>query len=341
MKVLSLFSGAGGLDLGFEQQGFIPVLAYDAKSSAVDTYNFNRPENSIAKVVNLNSPDMIETLCQDIDSLDEENMPKGIVGGPPCQYFSNGNKSPRNEDDPRRHLPRKYAEILKYLNQKYGIEFFIFENVDGLAQPKHKEDFDKILTLFESAGFYIEHQILDAYNFGVPQHRKRVFIIGWNKRFYPKDSYKFPQGEPSQLTVRHAIDGLEEPKYFERNLNPLEFPEHPNHWTMQPRSEKFKNPAPDGIKKSTRSFRRLDWDEPSYTVAYGHNEIHIHPNSHRRLSIYEAMLLQGFPKGKRTYRLMGALSEQVSLVSDAVPPPLASALALSIKNFRDEYRYET
>jgi len=126
---------------------------------------------------------------------------------------------------------------------------------------------------------------------------------------------------------------LPEPQYFERNINPSDLNEHPNHWTMQPRSKKFENSLPPNMKHSTRSFRRLVWEEPSYTVAYGHNEIHIHPNGQRRLSIYEAMLLQGFPKGYEGYQLCGNFSEQVTLVSDAVPPPLAANLARSVREF--------
>ena len=247
--------------------------------------------------------------------------------------FSNGNKSERDAKDERRLLPLRYAEILKTLNKRYEIDFFIFENVDGLAKPKHENDFKKILDLFDAAGFHVESKILDAYNFGVPQHRNRVFIIGWNKNLYPANTYKFPDGKPCNLTVRHTIQELDTPVYFSHNLDANNFSVHPNHWTMVPRSPKFRNPPPANLRKSVRSFRRLDWDSPSYTVAYGHNEIHVHPNGKRRLSIYEAMLLQGFPKGKKGYRLLGGLSDQVSLVSDAVPPPLANALAKSIKEY--------
>lgn len=336
MKILSLFSGAGGMDLGFEQQGFVPILAYDKKAAAVKTYNFNRPNRCIAKIANLANPAIATQIINEIDALGPSNEPIGVVGGPPCQYFSNGNRSERIIKDERRLLPRQYAKILRKLNKKYEIDFFIFENVDGLAKPKYASDFEKIRALFEEAGFYVDTKILDAYDFGVPQHRKRVFIIGWNKDIYLEKSYIFPEGKPCNLTVRNTIYGLNTPVYFSKNLNSDNFSVHPNHWTMVPRSGKFTSPAPVGLKKTVRSFRRLDWDEPSYTVAYGHNEIHVHPDGNRRLSIYEAMLLQGFPK--TGYRLVGGLSEQVSLVSDAVPPPLASALAKSIKEFIQTHR---
>jgi DNA (cytosine-5)-methyltransferase 1 len=147
---------------------------------------------------------------------------------------------------------------------------------------------------------------------------------------YPQVDFKFPVGIANKQTVKETIGGLGEPEYFARNLDHETFSEHPNHWTMNPRSPKFTTTGALGMKSGTRSFRRLAWDEPSYTVAYGNNEIHVHPDGHRRLSIYEAMLLQGFPKGKDGYRLHGHLSEQVTLVSDAVPPPLYYAVAEKI-----------
>jgi DNA (cytosine-5)-methyltransferase 1 len=328
LKFISLFSGAGGLDLGFEQIGFSPIIAYDNTKAAINTYNHNR-QGEIAKLVDL-SEFSAKNIIADVKKRNGFEHIHGVVGGPPCQYFSMGNRS-RKENDPRRKLPVTYAEILKEINDEFSLDFFIFENVSGLAKPTHKEDFEAILSFLKDANFHVFFAILDAHDFGVPQFRKRVFIIGWNKTRYPKAKYLFPEGSLSGATLAHSIKGLNEPQYFTRNANPEDFPEHPNHWTMNPRSPKFNNLPDPSVKNGSRSFRRLSWDKPSYTVAYGHNEIHIHPEGHRRLSIYEAMLLQGFPKEE--YELIGHLSEQVTLISDAVPPPLANALAQSIKSF--------
>lgn len=327
LKFISLFSGSGGLDLGFEQIGFNPIIAYDNFPAAINTYNHNRKGN-IAKLLDLSTVSA-EKIIDDINRINGFDHINGVVGGPPCQYFSLGNRS-RNENDPRRRLPITYAEILKVLNNKYSLDFFIFENVFGLAKPAHKEDFKEILELLEDANFHISFKILNAYNFGVPQIRQRVFIIGWNKDRFFDNNFIFPSGLSSKLTIGDTISGLKEPFYFSRNANPKQFPEHPNHWTMNPRSPKFNNFPDPKIKNGSRSFKLLSWDKPSFTIAYGHNEIHIHPEGHRRISIYEAMLLQGFPK---EYELLGHFSEQVTLISDAVPPPLAKALAESIKSF--------
>lgn len=97
---------------------------------------------------------------------------------------------------------------------------------------------------------------------------------------------------------------------------------------MTPKSPKFFDGSLTSARSSGRSFKVLDWDKPSYTVSYGHREVHVHPDGRRRLSVFEAMLLQGFP---REFELLGTLSDQISQVSEAVPPPLAEAVAHAIR----------
>ena len=126
--------------------------------------------------------------------------------------------------------------------------------------------------------------------------------------------------------MRSVIGDLPEPAFCARDLEKSAIPHHENHWTMRPVSKRFS--APGGAQRAGRSFRRLEWDKPSPTVAYGHREIHVHPDGRRRLSIFEAMRLQGFPTD---FVLEGTLSSQVEQVSNAVPPPLAEALATAIK----------
>jgi len=135
-----------------------------------------------------------------------------------------------------------------------------------------------------------------------------------------------PRHRSGPKSLREAIGDLDSPAFFSRSLTHDQIPVHPNHWTMQPRSPRF---AQDVSKwKNGRSFRRTFWDKPSPTIAFGHREIHIHPNCARRLSIFEAMLLQGFPM---SFVLKGTLSQQAEMVSNAVPPPLARSVALAVK----------
>ena len=120
---------------------------------------------------------------------------------------------------------------------------------------------------------------------------------------------------------------LGEPAFFDKDLKTIDIPIHPNHWTMKPKSIRFSNPSLTENNK-TRSFRKLTWDKASPTIAFGNREIHVHPEGKRRLSIYEAMLLQGFPS---KFTLEGNLSQQVTQISNAVPPPLARSVAAAIK----------
>lgn len=155
-----------------------------------------------------------------------------------------------------------------------------------------------------------------------------MIIVGYNKQLHPNKKWT-PPARLSQPTkkVEDVIRELPEPTYFARDLSPESIAFHANHWCMVPRSKKFFTPGALVPEKGGRSFRTLSWDKPSPTVAYGNREVHVHPDGKRRLSVFEAMLLQGFP---REYVLRGNLSSQILQVSEAVPPPMAANIAQSI-----------
>lgn len=321
LPLISFFCGAGGLDDGFRQAGFETLLAYDNSASAITTYNRNAGKTVAyqADLAKLNASE----IKSKFETVSPEVKPIGVIGGPPCQGFSIGNVH-ANPRDPRNTLPFKYARILKELNSFYNLHFFVFENVMGLTLGKHSNRFRKIKRAFEQAGFRVFQKPLNAVDFGVAQNRHRLFLVGLNVNIYPNYEFLFPVGDTQKLTVRDVIEGLPCPTYFARGMKTSNNPCHPNHWTMAPKSSKFQtNSYTNG-----RSFKQLTWDSPSPTVAYGNREIHIHPDGGRRLSVYEAMLLQGFSE---EYQLSGNLSEQVTQVSNAVPPPVARALAESLK----------
>ena len=331
VPILSLFCGCGGLDLGFTREGFRVLLAIDSNATAVKTYTRNHGEGTaqVADLAQLDGQDVIRLL----EEQHPHKIPRGVIGGPPCQPFSLSNVTNNHANGLRRTLPARYAMILKALNDAFNLDFFVFENVEGITYEKHRRDFTRFKTLFEDAGFKLFEGLLDAQYFGVPQKRPRVFVVGLNKKKFGTWDYQFPSAlQTVPLTVADAIGGLREPVLYQRGLVAADFPVHPNHWTMQPKSKRFQDGSLGESQTRGRSFRVLRWEKPSWTVAYGNREIHIHPSGTRRLSIYEAMLLQGFPK---SYELLGNLSEQVHQVSDAVPPPLASALARSIRLFLD------
>jgi len=321
--LLSLFCGPGGLDQGFKDCGFVTKLAYDIDPAGVRTHRRNHVDAN-ARVADL-SKLQVDDIVREWKVASPDASPVGVLGGPPCQSFSVSNVH-QKADDPRDDLPRHYARILKGLNDEFALDFFVFENVPGLLGAKHVEKYRQFKDLFRECGFDIYETVLDAQDFGVAQVRKRVFIVGLNRSKYSLP-FRFPSPSGDiALTVRGAIGHLPEPTPFERGLKPADIAFHPNHWYLQPRSAKFKQSA-DALRKRKnkgRSFRCLDWDKPSYTVAYGHREVHVHPDGGRRLSVLEALCLQGFPSH---YVLEGTLSDQLRLVSEAVPAPLSAAIA--------------
>jgi DNA (cytosine-5)-methyltransferase 1 len=321
IAIISLYAGAGGLDLGFRLEDFDPVIAIDNNQAAVDSYNLNDPKH-VAQVGDL-SKLSDEEIVKLIRKACGNRIPRGVIGGPPCQGVSSSNVHKKDNDKRKKALLR-YAQIVKALTVALNLDFFVFENVVGLKSKKHKRYFRKIVKTLEEAGFSLFEQELDAKDFDVAQKRRRVFIVGINRSLSHGIRFTFPADPGTKKTVRDVIGNLPAPVFFQRSFKPEDIPHHRNHWAMNPRSPKFTNSG----NGTGRSFRKLDWDEPSATVAYGHREMHIHPTGMRRVSVYEGMLLQGFPTG---YQLAGNFSEQVDQVSNAVPPPLARAIAKAIK----------
>ncbi len=321
-SLLSLFCGPGGLDEGFRQAGFHTSLATDIDKDCVATFRHNHPDTRVfsAEISTL-TPRKLDRIYGG------EFAPFGVIGGPPCQSFSVSNVH-QKDDDPRHNLPLAYARLLKALNRRRPIAFFLFENVPGLLGPRHRDRYLRFKEEFQLAGFKVYEAALDAKDYGVPQERPRIFIVGINANAFPGAEWLPPRPTGELRTVRDTIAGLPEPVHNARGLDPETFPVHPNHWCLVPKSRKFGNANLKEGQMFGRSFRTLRWDAPSWTVAYGHREVHVHPCGHRRLSIYEAMLLQTFP---REYELLGNMTAQVRLVSDAVPPRLGYFVAQSIR----------
>jgi DNA (cytosine-5)-methyltransferase 1 len=250
-----------------------------------------------------------------------------VIGGPPCQGFSRANTGSLSSD-PRNRLPKLYLDIVEALQRLYTVEFIVFENVLGIRDKKHAKTYKALVQGIAELGFDVTEKELCSADFGVPQNRRRIVLSGM--RSGQGYSQVKPRKRKGLETVREAIGSLKAPAFFKHGLEPKDIPVHPNHWTMQPRSPRFENPRASTV--DGRSFKRLDWDSASPTIAFGHREIHVHPDGRRRLSIYEALLLQGFPK---EFVLEGNLSEQVEQVSNAVPPPLARSVALAVKRALD------
>lgn len=323
--LISLFCGAGGLDLGFEMAGFPVSLAYDIRVDGVRSYNANR-ESKHAQTADVRKVNL-SRIDKDFGGT---FRPSALIGGPPCQSFSGANTAD-DDDDPRHSLPEQYSRLVKALSARSSMHFVVFENVLGLVGPRHIHVYEQLKDRLHKAGFNVGEAVLNAYDFGVPQRRRRIIVVGYNRSLYGSLHWTPPQSDPEikHSTVRDAIGGLPEPISFERGLLPENIPFHPNHWCMKPKAKRFSDGSLVAGTKNRRCFKTLHWDEPSPTVAYGNREVHVHPNCLRRLSVLEAMRLQGFPDH---YVLHGNLSSQITQVSEAVPPPLASAVAKSIRD---------
>lgn len=318
--LLSLFCGSGGLDLGFHQAGFVTSLAYDKRKDSLASWSRAFPGG--------------KAIQQDVFSLSTEKLdadfgaefsPIGVIGGPPCQGFSLANRY-GGLHDPRNKLVHRFFDIALALHRRNPLKFIAMENVPALAGSRGGDILEIERKRLEEAGFFVSMATLDAADYHVPQNRKRLFLVALNRNI-TRSVWSPPAKSFERRTVRSAIGDLPDPVYYDRNLKGTDIPFHPNHWCMTPKSPKFNSGELTQGFVGKRSFKTLSWDKPSYTASYGNREVHVHPNCKRRLSVLEAMILQGFPTETV---LQGSLSSQVQQVSEAVPPPLALAVANSI-----------
>lgn len=321
--ILSLFSGCGGLDLGFEAAGYKTGLAFDLRPQSVASWNRNRPSDPCAHVADINN-----LTISDMDALFGNRFsPIGVIGGPPCQSFTRANHY-RSDEDPRSALVRRFFTLALRLHRvRHSLDFIVMENVLELKKAREGRLLATEIQRLEAEGFHVQILQLNANDFGVPQNRYRLFLLAINRLRLKKKGYTPPHPQNQMLTVRDAIHGLPEPVFFCDADKRKVFPHHPNHWCMTPQSSRFFDGSLKSGQCSSRSFKTLSWDQPSIAVSYGHREVHVHPNGRRRLSIFEGMRLQGFPD---SFILEGTLSAQIDQVSEAVPPPLAEAIARSV-----------
>ena len=323
--LLSLFSGCGGLDLGFERAGFEVGLAYDIRPDSIRSWNRNRLGSLSGHVADLQSIHIA-----DMDRhFGERFVPSGVIGGPPCQTFSRANRS-ASPSDPRSKLVRHFFSLaLRFHRARGPLDFILMENVPDLEKFQDGRLLKREVKRLEDNGFRVRVFTIDAASYSVPQHRRRLFLLAFPTSSHAAMRWSLPAGNTSRRTVQDAISGLPSPVFFARGIDKSQIPIHQNHWCMMPKSHKFFDGSLKEGHTSTRSFKTLAWNKPSVTASYGHREVHVHPDGTRRLSVFEAMKIQGFPED---YVLEGNLSAQIDQVSEAVPPPLAEAVAISVRS---------
>jgi len=200
MKIISLFSGCGGLDLGFERAGFEIPVANDFDKTIWSTYKVNHPNTKLIEgdIRQVTKVDMEKYLNGEVD---------GVIGGPPCQSWSEAG-SLKGIDDERGQLFFDYIRILKEFRPK----FFLAENVSGMLANRHSDAVQNILRLFEDAGYDVSLTMVNAKDYGVAQERKRVFYIGFRKDLDIK--FTFPKGSTAEdekkITLKDIIWDLQD-----------------------------------------------------------------------------------------------------------------------------------
>lgn len=325
MKVISLFSGCGGLDLGFEKAGFQIPIANEYDKTIWDTFKANHPKTHLIE--------------GDIRKVNETEFPEdidGIIGGPPCQSWSEAGAL-RGINDARGQLFFDYIRILRSVKPK----FFLAENVSGMLANRHSEAVQNILALFEECGYDVTMTLVNAKDYGVPQERKRVFYIGFRKDL--NIEFKFPKGstadDEKKITLRDTIWDLQ--------------------FTAIPAEEKNKhNPAAiNNNEYFTGAFspifmsrnRVKAWDEQAFTVQASGRQCQLHPQApkmvkmdkndcrfvpgkeglYRRMTIREIARIQGFPDDFKF--IYSSTNDAYKMIGNAVPVNLAYEIATAIK----------
>lgn len=326
MKVISLFSGCGGLDLGFEQAGFSVPVANEYDSSIWETFETNHPNTKLIK--------------GDIRDIKESDFPKdvdGIIGGPPCQSWSEAG-SLRGIEDARGQLFYDYIRILNETKPK----FFLAENVSGMLANRHSDAVKNILNLFQECGYDVSLTLVNAKDYGVAQERKRVFYIGFRSNL--NVNFIFPKGstvdDEKKITLRDIIWDLQETAVPAGEKN--------HHNVKSLNNNEYFTGAYSPIFMSRNRVK--DWDEQAFTVQASGRQCQLHPSApkmvkvgnndcrfvegkeslYRRMTVREVARVQGFPDDFKF--VYDNVNDGYKMIGNAVPVNLAYEIAVAIKN---------
>tara|TARA_B100001079_G_C16341801_1_gene483930 strand:+ start:201 stop:1205 length:1005 start_codon:yes stop_codon:yes gene_type:complete len=330
MKISSFFTGAGGLDLGFKNVGSQILYANEFDKSIWKTFerNFTKKSNTF-----LDKRSITEVNADEVPDCD------GIIGGPPCQSWSEAGAL-RGIEDKRGQLFFDFIRILKAKKPK----FFLAENVSGMLAARHSEALKNIITLFEKSGYIVSYKLLNTSDYGVPQDRKRVIFVGYRKDLKLKFTHPEPlaSSKDEKLTLRDSIWDLRNNALpaKEKNKSNLEKCKIPNHEYMI-----------GGFSTIFMSRNRVRaWDDQSFTIQAGGRHAPIHPQApemlfveknkrvfvpgkeklYRRLSVRECARIQTFPDNFIfDYE---NIADGYKMIGNAVPVKFAEVLANTIKN---------
>ncbi len=326
MKVISLFSGCGGLDLGFEKAGFNIPVANEFDKTIWATFKVNHPATKLIE--------------GDIRNIKEDDFPNdvdGIIGGPPCQSWSEAG-SLRGIDDARGQLFYDYIRILKKVKPK----FFLAENVSGMLANRHNTAVKNIIAMFENAGYDVSVTLVNAKDYGVAEERKRVFYIGFRKDL--NVNFAFPKGstedDRKKITLRDIIWDLQ------KTAVPAADKNHRNPKAIN--NNEYFTGAYSPIFMSRNRVK--SWDEQAFTVQASGRQCQLHPQApkmikfghndcrfvegkehlYRRMTVREIARVQGFPDDFQF--IYENVNDGYKMIGNAVPVNLAYEIAISIKN---------
>lgn len=334
MKIISLFSGCGGLDLGFKQAGFSTVLATDNWETATKTLEYNKVADNV--------------ICDDIRNLDFKkyyNSIDGIIGGPPCPPYSQARHYLKNKDNGFADEKAGFAvpEFFRVLSE-VSPKFFLFENVDGFMYKTHKDALDFVIEESEKLGYNITFKVLNSADFGVPQTRKRFICVGIKKEYgffeFPEPEFIDPAknkgNKKNWITCGDVLSDFDNITEEEKLQKPgskdyellLEIPPGENYLYF---TEKKGYPNPKFKWKSRywTFLLKLTKERPSWTIqaSFSNNQGPFHWQN-RFLRIEEIKRLQTIPDN---HILRGDFKEQWRQVGNAVPTLLSYVLANKIK----------
>lgn len=322
MNLISLFSGAGGLDLGFERAGFTISMANEFDSAIWKTYEKNH------------SVPLIKEDIRNVHDCDFPDEIDGIIGGPPCQSWSEAGTL-KGIDDARGKLFFDYIRILKAKKPK----FFLAENVSGMLANRHSEAVKNIIQMFEASGYNVTINLVNASDYGVPQDRKRVFYIGFRNDLNVKFEFPKPTTPYNKKTLYDAIYDLADtaiPALPKNKTNgQLTIPNH----------EYFVG-AYSTIFMSRNRVR--PWNRPGFTVQASGRQCQLHPQApemlfveknkrifvpekeylYRRLTVRECARLQCFPDDFEF--IYTDINDGYKMIGNAVPVDLAYIIAKKI-----------
>lgn len=318
--IIDLFSGAGGLSLGFEQVGFQNLFSVEFNHEAAETYRKNFPDHKLIE------GDIREIDNEKIKKLQGNNKVDVIIGGPPCQGFSMaGNIGRKFIDDERNKLFKEFVRFVDVIQPK----MFVMENVARLNTHNKGQTIIEIVSEFEKLGYEVEKQVLQAADYGVPQKRQRIFVVG-----HKSGSFSFPKIQHRIKTVKEAIEDL--PKLTSGENSAI-----PNHFAMNHSKQMLekmsyikdggdRNDIPEKLRPKSgdiRKYIRYNSNKPSVTVTGDMRKI-FHYSQNRALSPRELARLQTFPD---SFIFEGNSISIQQQIGNAVPPMLAKAVAEQVK----------